>query len=120
MKTTIMKTLSLFGVLTLMFIVQSCSKDDDAPEVHELVGTWQRVDLVEDLEERYIFHSDKTGTYLFKDQVNTTNIIFNWIAQDNVMDITYADVELMMGYEINSLGQLVINGDDDLTYNRIQ
>ena len=122
MNTTIKRTLCLFGLLTLMVIAPSCNKDDDTPEVHELVGTWQRTDYSEDLEERYKFYADNTGTYYLHDGSSYSSIIFNWEAQDNALSITHGNNNnpLVIFYEINELGQLVFFHDDNLTFNKIQ
>ena len=122
MKKTIKTSLSLLGLIALLMVTPSCSNDDDnIPEVHELVGTWRRTDFSEDLEERYKFYEDNTGTYYLHDGSSYSSIIFNWEALDNALSITHGNNNnpLMIFYEINELGQLVFFGDANLTYNKI-
>lgn len=119
MKIAIKTSVYLLGFIVLMLLTPSCSNDDDNSTVHELVGTWRRTDFSEDLEERYTFHNDKTGKYFFKEGSDTTTILFNWQAQENVLTFTHSNNELVVNYEINSLGQLVFSGSDELTYNKI-
>jgi hypothetical protein len=96
MNLTIKIVLLVLGLLTIMIIEPSFSKDYDTLEVYELVGICQRTDYSEYLKERHKCFTEKTGTYFYHERSNSTSSIFNSKGLNNIVDITYTNVELML------------------------
>ncbi|RKE98039.1 hypothetical protein [Ichthyenterobacterium magnum] len=117
-----MKNNVVYLILSLIILSStlSCNNDDDSESIHELVGTWQRVEFSDTFEEKFTFNSDNTGIHFFHDGSFTNTQTINWSTQENELYTTGENnIQINFTYIINSEGQLVLDSDSELTYNRI-
>ena len=115
----------LIFYILFMTAILSCSKDDEINQTSELVGVWQRSDVSENFENKFVFQSDNSGYRTwFEGNMPETAIsalmTLKWSAIDNHLTIMVGDEEINTTYSINSNGQLILSNLTDLPFNKIE
>ena len=118
-----MKKIKLFLGILFSIVFLACSNDNDSKD-HEnsLIGVWRRIDFSDSLEHRLTFNSNQTGSEYFHEGSFTNTSDFTWNANNNILNITITDTSenYSFNYVINSNGQLVLENEPELTYDKIE
>ena len=112
-----LKVVILFLFVTAIF---SCSNYDN-----DLIGEWQRSDFNSEFEYKLILNPDNTGYRTqregdLKGPVISNARAFNWIVNENILNIDYEGEIITTNFYINSNGQLHLTDITNLYFIKLE
>ena len=121
-----MRGLKMIFYFILIATILSCNSDDDENnQTNGLVGVWQRSDVSDIFENKFIFNSDNSGYRTWFEGNSPTSAIsnaetFNWSTNDNQLTLIILNEKINTPFSFNSEGQLILSTFSDIPFNKLE